>query len=323
MNVEMDKMAGSSEGMKASPGKAYGDEIDLRELLSVLWGGKYILIAFVVVAAILSVVYALSLPNTYRSYAILAPAPGPGQDGSSSLGSKLKGIAGLAGGAFGGQSIDKVSLGMEITKSRKFITDFAEKYNIVVPLMAGKEWDPKTRKLTLNEKLYNEKEAKWVREVKPPRSAAPADWEVYDKFRQIVNVSQDAKSGLIELSVEFLSPELSRKWVNWIIEDINLTMRDKDIAMADQRIEYLENKIKDIKHTDLRNTFYSLIEDELRNKMLAETQKEYVFTIVDPAVVPGKKYGPSRALICILGTMLGGILGLIVVSLRHALRGKK
>ena len=52
----------------------YDDEIDLRELFSVLWAGKTKIIAITAVFAIASVIYALSVPNQYKATALLAPA---------------------------------------------------------------------------------------------------------------------------------------------------------------------------------------------------------------------------------------------------------
>lgn len=298
----------------------YRDDIDLKMIWNVLWNGKYILIAMVILSAAGSVIYAISLPNVYRSYAILAAAPGLNQEAAGGIGSRLKGLAGIAGGAFGGQSEDKVGLAIEIINSRKFVREFAEKHDIIVDLMAGKVWDQATQKLIIDDDIYDVELKKWTREVKFPRTAKPADWEVYKKFREIVGLSQDLKTGFIVLSVDFLSPVLSQKWVAWIIEDINMIVREKDIAMADIRINYLEKKIEEIKSFDLKNSFFSLIKEESRNKMLAETRMEYVFNVIDPAIVPMVKFGPKRALICILGTLLGGIFGLVIISVRHSLR---
>ena len=41
----------------------YDDEIDLRELFTVLWAGKIKIIVVTAVFAVASVVYALSVPN--------------------------------------------------------------------------------------------------------------------------------------------------------------------------------------------------------------------------------------------------------------------
>jgi LPS O-antigen subunit length determinant protein (WzzB/FepE family) len=57
--------------------------------------------------------------------------------------------------------------------------------------------------------------------------------------------------------------------------------------------------------------------------MLAQVREEYVFTAIDPAVVPEKKSEPSRALICILITMLGGMVSVVYVLGRHYFKAER
>ena len=45
------------------------DDIDLRELLSVIWDGKWIIIAVMVLFSIVGVYFAVTLPNIYRAEA--------------------------------------------------------------------------------------------------------------------------------------------------------------------------------------------------------------------------------------------------------------
>ena len=47
------------------------DEIDLRELFGVIWRGKWLIILVTIIAAGFSVAFALSMPNIYRSEALL------------------------------------------------------------------------------------------------------------------------------------------------------------------------------------------------------------------------------------------------------------
>ena len=51
--------------------------------------------------------------------------------------------------------------------------------------------------------------------------------------------------------------------------------------------------------------------------MLAEVSQEYVLKTIDPANAPDEKAKPKRALIVVLGTMLGGILSLLIVLVRY------
>lgn len=54
--------------------------------------------------------------------------------------------------------------------------------------------------------------------------------------------------------------------------------------------------------------------------MFAEVRDEYVFKTIDPALAPEEKAKPKRALICVLGTLLGGMLGVAIVLVRFAFR---
>ncbi|MDF4350689.1 Wzz/FepE/Etk N-terminal domain-containing protein, partial [Vibrio parahaemolyticus] len=54
--------------------KSTDDEIDLRELFKALWKGKWIIVVATFIFAIGSVLYSLSLPDIYKSDALLAPA---------------------------------------------------------------------------------------------------------------------------------------------------------------------------------------------------------------------------------------------------------
>ena len=70
----------------------------------------------------------------------------------------------------------------------------------------------------------------------------------------------------------------------------------------------------------MREVFYQVIEEQIKNKMLAEASPEYAFTTVSRAMVPEEKSQPKRALICILATLLGGMLSVLVVLALHYTR---
>jgi LPS O-antigen subunit length determinant protein (WzzB/FepE family) len=50
---------------------------------------------------------------------------------------------------------------------------------------------------------------------------------------------------------------------------------------------------------------------------LAEASPEYAFVTVSRAMVPEQKSQPKRALVCILGALLGGMLSVLWVLVRH------
>ena len=70
----------------------FDDEVDFKEIFLALWNRKILITSITTIAAIVSVLYALSLPNIYTSNAVLAPA-----SAEDSFSSKLGGYSALAG----------------------------------------------------------------------------------------------------------------------------------------------------------------------------------------------------------------------------------
>lgn len=296
------------------------DEIDLRELFGIIWQGKWWIIAITFVFAVGSVVYSLSLPNIYKSEATLAPTEEASGGGLSQMAGQLGGLASLAGVNLGGNSTDKTTIALEILKSRAFIKSFVEKYDILPELMAVEEWNRGTG-LVFNREVYNSDTKEWVREVEPPKQPAPSSWEYVKVFRdQVLQVTKDDTTGLVTIAINHQSPEVAEQWVGWLIEEINNHMRERDIQEAQRSLEYLDKELQNTSLSDMQQVFYELIEKQTQTIMLANVRPEYIFQTLDPAVLPEQKAKPSRALICIIGTFLGGFLSVGFVLIKNIFR---
>lgn len=298
------------------------DEIDLRELFGIIWDGKWIIIAITFVFAVASVFYSLSLPNIYKAEVTLAPTEEAQGQG---FGEKLGGLASLAGISMGKQQVDKVTMAMEILQSRRFIKNFVEKHEILPELMAVKEWDQSSGELVFNEEVYDPDTQEWVREVEPPKQPEPSSWDYVKVFQDgVLSVEKNTRaSGLINISARHKSPIIAQQWVEWLIQDINNYMRLRDITEAQNSIEYLQKELGETNLSSMQEVFYQLIEKQIQTAMLANVRPEYVFQVLDPAVVPEQKESPSRALICIIGTFLGGFLSLLIVFIWHFVKTSK
>ncbi|EJG1788572.1 chain length determinant family protein [Vibrio parahaemolyticus VP250] len=297
------------------------DEIDLRELLKALWKGKWIILVSTFVFAISSVLYALSLPNIYKADALLAPAESANGGGLSKMAGQLGGLAALAGVNLGAGESSQTDLAVQVMRSRQFVEAFINKHDLLVPLMAAKDWDLANNKLILDEELYNSTTGEWLREPNGLRGATPTAQEAFEVFyKEVLSINQDKESGLYTVSVKYYSPYVAQRWVNWLIEDINKVMRERTIAETSQNLAYLNTQLQKTAVADMQSTFYKLIEEQTKSLMLAEVQEEFIFKVVDPAVVPELKDGPRRALICLFITLLGSLLGIITVTTLYAFR---
>ena len=313
-STEVDAM-NSNEFYQQHPSE---DEIDLAELWRAIWAGKILIIVISGLFAVLSIFYALKQPNIYKATTLLAPASEQGgASGLAKMAGQFGGLASLAGINLGGGGTDKTGLALEVLMSRVFLEKFINKYDMLVPLMAAKDWDIASNKLILDEDLYSVENETWLREVEAPRKPKPSSWESYKAFRKIFSVATDKESGMITMSIEHYSPLIAKQWLLWLVDDINTTMREQDKAEAQRSIDYLSNKLKETQLADMQTVFYQLIEEQTKTIMLAEVSKEYVLKTIDPANAPEEKAKPKRALIVIFGTVLGGMLSLVIVFFRY------
>ena len=99
-------------------------------------------------------------------------------------------------------------------------------------------------------------------------------------------------------------------------------MQTRQVAKVTSNIRYLEAQIAKTSIAEMREVFYTIIEEQTKNKMVAEASPDYAFVAVSPSMVPEEKSKPSRALICVLGTLLGGMLGVVIVLIRHYARSE-
>lgn len=309
-----------SVSQKTEPQCQHDDEIDFGEIFCALWAGKWLIGAITFGVTVIAVIGALMLPNIYRAEALLAPNDQNGAGALFALASRYGGLASLTGINVGGGAADKTAFGLEILKSRKFIFEFVERHEILVPLMAAKGWDSETGELEIDPGAYNVATGEWVRSVPQANNSVPSRQEAYGAFRGVLSVSQDKQSGFVTVAVEHYSPAIAKQWVDWLVEDINSAIMRQDVTQAEQAIEYLNKQIEVTSIADLQKVFFGLIEEQTKTVMLAKVTDEYLLKTLDPAVVPEKRSKPNRRLIVIIGVMLGVFLGMVAVGISNRRR---
>ncbi|MDB9737377.1 Wzz/FepE/Etk N-terminal domain-containing protein [Porticoccaceae bacterium] len=295
----------------------YDDEIDLRELFMVLWAGKIKIVAITAVFAVASVIYALSLPNQYKATALLAPAKSSGGGLSDALG-QLGGLASLAGVSIGGSESSEAQIAQEIMKSWNFIEGFIADNDLAVEVFAAEGWSKGSNVLKINGDDYDVEKSEWMIEdgdTGEPRP--PSSWELFEKFSERLAVSEDKTSGLVLVSIEYYSPQIAKQWLDMYVSAINAHMQQRQVDKVTNNINYLQTQIEKTSIAEMREVFYTIIEEQTKNKMVAEASPDYAFVAVSPSMVPEEKSQPKRALICILGTLLGGMLSVLWVLVRR------
>ena len=294
----------------------FDDEIDLRELFYVLLEGKWIIVSLTAFASTVGVIYSLYLPNIYESKALIVPV-NSSSGISGALGS-YSGLAGLAGISLpsGGDKSNSAKAIKKISSLSFFENNILP--NIYLPdLMAVKSWNSKTNTLAFDESIYNTSSNTWVRGFSYPKQQIPSAQESFTVFKTHLIISEDKKSGFTSLSIKHQSPYIAKQWAELVINEVNAFYRQQDKSESERAVSYLNQKISITGLSEIKEVLAQLLQEEIKKLTLIEANQSYVFDYIDPPAVMEQKSDPKRSLICIFSALLGGILSILIVLIRH------
>jgi uncharacterized protein involved in exopolysaccharide biosynthesis len=273
------------------------DQIDLRELTSVLWHRKWHILIVTVVFASAAAIAALLVPKSYKAVAVLSAVSNVGSNQLGSVGglvSQLGGVASLAGLSIGGDSKKSESIAVLQSEAitEKYIAD-----NNLLPVLFERQWDKNT--------------GKWK-----PMSAKrmPTLWKANEFFKKSVrSVVNETKTGLVTLTITWKDAQTAAKWANDLVALTNDYLRSKAIDETDRDIAFLNEEALKTNVVEAKQAIYKILESEISKGMIARGSKEYAFKILDPAFAPDRPTSPDPPIWISVGTLSGLILSSAVV----------
>ena len=301
----------------------FDDEIDLRELFHVLLDGKWIIVSLTAFASIVGVIYSLSLPNIYQSKAMLVPVNS--SSGISGALGNYSGLVGLAGINLppGGDEGNSAKAIQKISSLSFFENSILT--NIHLPdLMAVKSWNSKINTLTYDDSIFDTNNNTWIRDFSYPQQQIPSAQESFEVFKtKHLSLSEDKKSGFITLSIKHQSPFIAKQWTELVVNEVNAFYRQKDKSDSEKAVSYLNQQISMTGLSEIKQVIAQLLQEETKKLTLIEANQYYVFDYIDPPAVMEKKSEPKRSLTLILSALLGGMLSILFVLIRHYAFSKK
>lgn len=287
-------------------------EIDLKEIFNILWLNKALIISVTAFFAFGSVVYSLSLENRYRSESILTIA---GQQNPVGSLSGLGGLASLTGINLPTSSDDKSVIAVKIVESRAFLKYLLTLENVLPSIMAVESYNSQSKTIEFDPRIYNKDNDTWLDKNK--ENKPPSYLETYETYLEQVSIEKDIATSLIYISYEHISPVFAKDFLEIIIKETNELLRQQDLKESADAIDFLLAEIPKSSLVTMKDAINQLVLSKLETQMMAKISSEYVFKMVEPPFIPNKKSGPSRALICIAGTFIGGILVCLWVLMRR------
>ncbi len=280
--------------------------IEMFSALRQLWKGRLWVVLFMLAFAGAFATAAYTMTPIYRVATILVPAgqerAGLGGMLSSALGS-FGGLASLAGISAGSSSTG-TDEALAVLRSRQFIGQFIADRQLL-PLLYAEKWDPNANH--------------W----RVPSGNEPTVGQAVKYFtRDILNLTQDKKTNLITLQIEWKDRVLAAEWANDLVRRINAVMRARSLANADASLAYLRKELDLASVVETRVAISRLVEAQVNQRMISSVTDEFSFRVVDRAIAPdqGDTARPNKPLMIIFGLFTGIVLGSAFVIFRGLLR---
>lgn len=289
-------------------------EFNILEFISFAKGKIIYIFAITFIFGLISVAYALYLPNKYLSSAQFEVVQKSDKSSMSSL-SEVGGL--ISGIGFSSSNSDRSSLIVGIAESRLFFKKINSNNNLAPLLMAAESYDLSSKAIAFDKNKYNSNTNTWIRKPPSGRAVKPTYLEAYLDYRKVLTISKNKKTGFISISVEHVSPIFAKELIEIIWNNVNNIIREKDMKESFEALDYLNSELLKSTNSDIRRSINNLISIKLETQMLTKIKKDYVLTPIDSPYVPEVKSSPKRSLICILGTIIGFLIAVSFTILQY------
>jgi len=279
-------------------------DFDFFSFIKFILENKLFILRMIVVFSIISIIFNFVFrPIIYTSTITIHPVNSSAESVIPQSLSRILDSTGVSDA-----SNAKYSKNLAIINSRQFIDSFIKKRDIAKYLIAVHSYDSKSGTLSFNDKLFDSETGK-IREELLNNEL------LYREFNNILFINSSRDTELVDISISYLSPYAASDIANWLIEDLNIYLANKDAIKAQRNIEFLNSTVdtNQKNYVDLSNLYNSLKLQEIKKLMLAQASTEYAYEIIDPAFPILIKSSPKRLRDSALGIILGGLISIFLL----------
>jgi uncharacterized protein involved in exopolysaccharide biosynthesis len=290
--------------------------IDIAEIILLFWSKKFLIISITFVFSIFSILYALNLPNYYKSETLISIRDDEQQNNRT--GNQYAGIAQMAGLSLpSGGGEDKSEYVMATIKSRDFFKKLVSSNEMIIPnLFAVKEYNQKNNEILYDSELFDIKEQIW-------HDTKPSFLQAHKTFiGSILAISKDDVTGYITISIEHLSPNFAYELLTDVVDTMNRIEKTKDMIESEKALAFLKEQSSKANLIGVSTSINSLIEAQIQKKMTSQISDDYLIKYIDKPYTPEERSKPSRSTISIIGFLFGFSLSVLLILIRRFIFNK-
>lgn len=288
--------------------------ITFSEFFKILWLEKNLILILLSISLLISVGYIFFTPIKYESSVLLKTNETSSSSSMNSMFSQYSGLASIAGISLPNEGTSNSDYAIETILSREFLKHLLTFEGIRENLYAAKAYDELNQKILHNEKVFDVENNKW----KNLKNSYPSYLEIYEEvIEDDLVIYQDKKTQFIEISFIHISPVFAQSFLNLIIKEFNNISKKIDLERAAHSLEYLQNQLILTNETEVRKSINELIQLQLNKQMIANVERDYMLTIIDPPFVPEKYKYPNKLMIVLIALMLGILSGATIALYKN------
>ena len=278
------------------------DEIDLRELWATVMKYKREIVKLSAVVTLLALVYAMSIPNSYKSYTLLIPQ----EQSKPALGGGLAALAGMAGVSLGGGSADASTSLEAILKDYNFNKVVIKKYDLTRRISGAEQEKNMVFAFGFGGfySLLNGDNDK-------DDSQKDKLFSTHKVLQDILSLSSDKKTSLITLSATTQDRFLAKELVEIYLKELTAHLKQMEIKEVLKKIKFYKQELATTNDIQLKTQISGLLSSLVQKRVLSSSNEFYVVSqMIAPRVAHvSEKTKPKRSLILILAIIMSLMIG--------------
>ena len=265
---------------------------------------------------VIGLLISLFLSNIYLSSSVIAPTRDNYQADS---GSNVGGILASTIGFRSDEATPELKFAGTYLSSYKFLSNFIVKNDLVDELLRFRKYNKSDRSLVLKRgRDYS------IKSIFPNGEidySAPEIQEAVKELRDLIRLAPGRENDPnMYLDIFHQSPEFALFLNQKLLSDLNESIVELDVHESKLKLEYINSILGSYNEIEVRKALSKIIESEISKQVLANSLENYSFMILDPPVLPLKKFSPRRTIICLTFALSALLIHIIILSISYGFK---
>jgi len=289
-----------------------GYDVDLGKLFQILLERKRLILASILGAVLLAIVYLHIATYSYTATLMVSPVISSSDSMSSKLGG-LSSLASLAGTKLPTDSgTQTFMLYQQGLYSRDVADEMARNPQIMHIVFRNqwdadrKQWIGPSRVVSFLVGLVKDVIGIPIRPWQPPSGALLQEYIVKN-----VTVDSDADKPIVTITYRDQDPQFAVAFLRELDRAVDHKLRGIAIVRANQYVGYLTSQLEKVTQADIRLALMSTLADQEKTQMMASATAPYAAQPFDLPSASRKPTNPKPFLVLAGALFAGGLLGVL------------